>query len=60
MTIKIENAQYQIPKEHSKPYTVVCTWEGQELHVPIAEGNRHYDEVMRQVKSGTLTIKDAD
>ena len=23
-------------------------------------GNRHYDEILKQVKEGTLTIKDAD
>ena len=25
-----------------------------------AVGNRHYDEIMRQVAAGTLTIADAD
>lgn len=25
-----------------------------------AVGNRHYDEIMRQVDAGTLTIADAD
>lgn len=25
-----------------------------------AVGNRHYDEIMRQVAAGTLTIQDAD
>ena len=25
-----------------------------------APGNRHYDEIMRQVAAGTLTIQDAD
>ena len=27
---------------------------------PMKVGNRYYDEAMRQVKEGTLTIKDAD
>ncbi len=30
------------------------------LSVPIAEGNRHYDEIMRQVEAGELTIEEAD
>ena len=30
------------------------------LCVPIAEGNRHYDEIMRQVAAGKLTIADAE
>ena len=33
---------------------------GETLGVPISEGNRHYDEIMRQVESGELTIADAD
>jgi len=33
---------------------------GNTVYIPLVEGNRHYDEVMRQVKAGTLTIKDAD
>ena len=28
--------------------------------VPLAPGNRLYDEIMRQVAAGTLTIQDAD
>ena len=32
----------------------------QEIYVPIAEGNRHYDEIMRQVEAGELTIEEAD
>ena len=31
-----------------------------EITVPIAAGNRHYDEIMRQVDAGTLTIEAAD
>jgi len=31
------------------------------LHfVPMTESNRHYAEILKQVKEGTLTIKDAD
>ena len=34
--------------------------DGQETWVPIEDGNRHYDEIQRQVAAGTLTIEDAD
>ena len=34
--------------------------DGKKWSVPTLVGNRHYDEVMKQVKAGTLTIKDAD
>ena len=40
--------------------TIKATIDGQEIFVPIKEGNRHYDEIMRQVDAGTLTIADAE
>jgi len=40
--------------------TIRATIDGTEMNVPLASGNRHYDEIMRQVEAGTLTIKDAD
>jgi hypothetical protein len=30
------------------------------MFIPLAAGNRHYDEIMRQVEAGTLTIQEAD
>jgi hypothetical protein len=30
------------------------------LLIPLIIGNRHYDEIMRQVDAGTLTIEAAD
>ena len=28
----------------------------EEIIVPLVEGNRHYDEIMKQVEAGELTI----
>ena len=39
---------------------VKATIDGTEMFVPIETDNRHYDEIMRQVAAGTLTIEDAD
>ena len=39
---------------------IQCDIDGQSMGVPIDENNRHYAEIMKQVKEGTLTIKDAD
>ena len=39
---------------------VKATIDGTEMFVPIQAGNRHYDEIQRQVAAGTLTIADAD
>ena len=60
--MKIENAKYNKRKHGGKDVivSVNCTIDGQEWSVPVSEGNRHYAEILRQVKEGTLTIKDAD
>ena len=39
---------------------IIANIDGQTLTVPAQVGNRHYDEIMRQVEAGTLTIADAD
>jgi len=39
---------------------VVIVTDGKTIHVPIDTNNRHYDEIMKQVAAGTLTIADAD
>jgi hypothetical protein len=39
---------------------IKATIDGVELQVPKDPNNRHYAEILKQVKEGTLTIKDAD
>ena len=41
---------------------IVVTVEGQagNMIVPLIEGNTEYDEIMRQVEAGILTIEEAD
>ena len=39
---------------------IIATVDGQNMIVPTEVGNRHYDEIMRQVDAGTLTIQEAD
>ena len=56
----ITNAQYLVDAETNENSTIVATIDGEEISVPIYIGNRHYDEIMRQVDAGTLTIADAD
>ena len=43
-----------------KNISIAAVINGTEVSVPIAEGNREYDEIMRQVEAGELTIADAD
>ena len=58
--MKIENPQYWKEEDSNKNLGVSANIDGVKTQVPLVEGNRHYDEIMEQVKEGTLTIKDAD
>ena len=59
--MNITSAQYIIPKGETTNEAIKATIDGVELFVPMnSAGNRHYDEIMRQVAAGTLTIQDAD
>ena len=57
--MQISNAQY-IADMDGNNTTIVATIDGDELFVPLSQGNRHYAEIMRQVAAGDLTIADAD
>jgi len=56
--MNITSAQYI--KYENKNVTVKAVVDGKEMFVPIALDNRHYAEILKQVKEGKLTIKDAD
>ena len=58
--MNITAAQYFKDEITNENISIKATIDGQELFVPIDEGNRHYDEIMRQVDAGTLTIEAAD
>ena len=55
----ITAAKY-IADEDSNNICIVATIDTVEMFVPMTAGNRHYDEIMRQVEAGDLTIADAD
>ena len=57
--MNITSAQY-VADNDGNICGIKAVIDGQEHHVPRAVGNRHYDEIMRQVAAGTLTIQDAD
>lgn len=58
--IVIENAQYEINVETNENSGISCTYNGVLTSVPLVPGNKHYDEIMRQVEAGELTIQDAE
>ena len=57
--MNITSAQYRKNLE-GDDYAVIAVIDGQTWGVPMQVGNRHYDEILRQVEAGTLTIVDAD
>ena len=54
--ITFTSAQYTTAQQDNIEVVV----SGETMIVPVAPGNRHYDEIQRQVAAGTLTIQDAD
>ena len=57
--MNITSAKY-IKQPLLETVTICATIDGVKCNVPIYEGNRHYDEIMRQVEAGELTIEEAD
>ena len=58
--MNITSAQYVTSLMTNQNASITAVIDGEELSVPLAPGNRHYDEIQRQVAAGTLTIQDAD
>ena len=54
-----EDAQYN-KNEQNENVSINCVIDEKKTSVPLDTANRHYAEIMRQVKEGTLTIQDAD
>lgn len=57
--MNITSAQYTTNEDGIKS-SIRVTVDGNEMHVPVSEGNRHYSEILRQVEAGTLTIQEAE
>jgi hypothetical protein len=55
----ITSAQYVLDHDGNNGI-IFAVIDGETTNVPIASGNRHYAEIMRQVEAGELTIADAD
>ena len=54
----------EVRKDYAKDGSTVIQYHakiaGAWFSVPLAPNNRHYEEILKQVKEGKLTIKDAD
>ena len=56
----ITDAQYIKDEVTGENDIIFCKLNGVESSVPLDEDNVDYAEILKQVKEGTLTIKDAD
>ena len=59
--MNITSTQYKNDSLTSAPNAYIeAVIDGVTMSVPLDPANRHYDEIMRQVAAGTLTIADAE
>jgi hypothetical protein len=58
--MNITSAKYNKSERSNKNCSVQIVIDGEVVSVPLDPDNRHYAEILEQVKKGTLTIKDAD
>ena len=58
--MEIKNAQYVKHFIKKTNCGIECEIDGVVMDVPLDPDNRHYAEILRQVKEGILTIKDAE
>ena len=58
--MEIKNAKYFLELEGKNNAGINAIIDGEKVLIPQDPANRHFAEIQRQVKAGTLTIKDAD
>ena len=58
--MEIKDAQYYKDPIEDAIVSINVTIDGAKCGVPLDPNNRHYAEILRQVKEGKLTVKDAD
>ena len=57
--MEITNAKYYNDLDGNQA-GIRATIDGTEMSIPLDPANRHYDEIMRQVEAGELTIAEAE
>jgi len=58
--MNITSAQYVTNRITGENDSILAVIDDIPMSVPLISGNREYDEIMRQVAAGELTIEDAD
>ena len=58
--MNIKSAVYLVDELTGNNSSISATIDGIQMSVPISGGNRHYQEIMRQVEAGELVIQEAE
>ena len=58
--MNITSAQYIKSRDDTDNTSIKATIDGKVWFVPLEPANTFYAEILKQVKEGKLTIKDAD
>ena len=58
--MNITSAQYIKSRDDSDNESIKATIDGKVWFVPLDPANTDYQEILRQVQEGTLTIQDAE
>ena len=58
--MNIKSAQYVLGMDKKTKVSISAIINDKNFSVPLDPANTDYAEIMKQVKEGTLTIKDAD
>jgi hypothetical protein len=58
--MNIESAVYSVDDISGENSGITAVIDGVTMSVPLDPANRHYAEIMSQVKAGTLVIQPAD
>ena len=59
-SMTITSSQYIVDLDGSTNISIKATVDSVALMIPLDPDNRHYEEILRQVAAGTLTIAAAD
>ena len=59
-SLKNQTGATVLPQQITEKAIEKATIDGEELFIPLDENNRHYEEILKQVEAGTLTIKDVE
>ena len=58
--MNITSAKYEKELGTNEITSITVVIDGITSFVPLDPYNRHYEEILKQVEAGTLTIKDAE